>query len=104
MDSGPGFGLLSAMVGLFADQGITTVFEGIEENWQLELAEESGASMVQGYVLARPELAPTSFGAFLRTALPLAGVRRATVQHEHRRPAPVSMAPGRQFGRKTSSR
>ncbi|AZO11902.1 MULTISPECIES: EAL domain-containing protein [unclassified Mesorhizobium] len=61
MESGAGFALLTAMVESFESQGIRTVFEGIEENWQLELAEKSGASMVQGYVLARPELAPTSF-------------------------------------------
>ena len=35
-------------------------------NWQLELAEKSGAAMVQGFVLARPELAPTSFSASKR--------------------------------------
>lgn len=61
MDSGPGFALLATMVRAFEDQGIRTVFEGIEESWQLDLAEKSGASMVQGYALARPELAPTSF-------------------------------------------
>ncbi|TGS53351.1 EAL domain-containing protein, partial [Mesorhizobium sp. M1D.F.Ca.ET.183.01.1.1] len=60
-ESGAGFALVTAMVESFESQGIRTVFEGIEENWQLELAEKSGASMVQGYVLARPELAPTSF-------------------------------------------
>ena len=64
MDTGPGFALLSAMVSTFAEQGIRTVFEGIEEGWQLELAEKSGASMVQGFVLARPELAPTEFLRF----------------------------------------
>ena len=63
MDSGPGYALLTTMVSTFAEQGIRTVFEGIEEGWQLELAEKSGASMVQGFVLARPELAPTSFSA-----------------------------------------
>jgi EAL domain-containing protein (putative c-di-GMP-specific phosphodiesterase class I) len=61
MESGPGVGLLTVMVETFAAQGIRTVFEGIEEGWQLELAEKSGASMVQGYVLARPEIAPTSW-------------------------------------------
>ncbi len=64
MDSGAGFALLKTMVGSFEEQGIRTVFEGIEESWQLDLAEQSGASMVQGYVLARPELAPTSFRTF----------------------------------------
>ena len=64
MESGAGFALLTAMVASFEEQGIRTVFEGIEEGWQLELAEKSGASMVQGFVLARPELAPTSFRVF----------------------------------------
>jgi EAL domain-containing protein (putative c-di-GMP-specific phosphodiesterase class I) len=64
MESGAGFALLTAMVTSFEQQDIRTVFEGIEEGWQLELAEKSGASMVQGFVLARPELAPTSFSVF----------------------------------------
>ncbi|MEP9374048.1 EAL domain-containing protein [Mesorhizobium sp. KR1-2] len=61
MATGAGFALLTAMVEKFAEQGITTVFEGIEEGWQLELAEKSGASMVQGFVLARPEIVQSSF-------------------------------------------
>lgn len=64
MESGPGFGLLSAMVAEFKGRGIATVFEGIEEGWQLDLAARAGAAMVQGYVLARPELAPTGFAVF----------------------------------------
>ncbi|MCO6387655.1 EAL domain-containing protein [Aliihoeflea sp. 40Bstr573] len=61
MDSQPGVTLLKVMVGEFRQKGIVTVFEGIEENWQLDVAAEVGASMVQGFVLARPELAPTRF-------------------------------------------
>lgn len=78
MESGAGFALLKTMVATFNDQGIKTVFEGIEETWQLDLAEESGASMVQGYVLARPQLAPTEFGIFAMPAedVPL-GILRA---------------------------
>ena len=68
MRSGPGYALLAAMVRTFRDRGIDTVFEGIEEGWQLELAEKCRASMVQGFVLARPELAPTSFTSFTRAA------------------------------------
>ncbi|MDN2580706.1 EAL domain-containing protein [Aquibium sp. ELW1220] len=66
MLSGPGFALLRTMVSTFRERGIATVFEGIEETWQLEIAERCGASMVQGFVLARPELAPTSFSVFSR--------------------------------------
>jgi EAL domain-containing protein (putative c-di-GMP-specific phosphodiesterase class I) len=61
MESGPGYALLATMVSTFAGQGIETVFEGIEESWQLDLAARSGASMVQGYVLARPEIVPARF-------------------------------------------
>ncbi len=71
MDSRPGVALLSVMAGEFSSRGITIVFEGLEEPWQLELAEEVGAHMVQGFVLARPELAPTSFAAFTRLGQPL---------------------------------
>jgi EAL domain-containing protein (putative c-di-GMP-specific phosphodiesterase class I) len=74
MDSRPGFALLSVMVEEFVSRGIKTVFEGIEEGWQLELAERSGAHMVQGYVLARPELAPTSFSTFGRPAVAAASL------------------------------
>jgi len=66
MDSRPGFALLTVMVAEFRSRGITVVFEGIEETWQLEMAEEAGADMVQGFVLARPELAPTGFAVFAR--------------------------------------
>jgi EAL domain-containing protein (putative c-di-GMP-specific phosphodiesterase class I) len=68
MESSPSFALLATMVQTFAAQGIATVFEGIEEGWQLDLAEKSGASMVQGYVLARPEIVPTRFSIFRNPA------------------------------------
>lgn len=63
MESDAGFALLSSMVRSFEDQGIRTVFEGIEEEWQIELAEKSGASMVQGFVLARPRIASRDMNA-----------------------------------------
>lgn len=61
MGSGAGFALLRKMIATFAERDITTVLEGIEEGWQVELAEKSEAAMVQGFALARPELAPTRF-------------------------------------------
>jgi len=69
IESGPGQALLSTMVREFEDHGIATVFEGLEESWQIEAAERTGVSMVQGYGLARPELAPTSFSSFVSPAL-----------------------------------
>jgi EAL domain-containing protein (putative c-di-GMP-specific phosphodiesterase class I) len=103
MESGPGFGLLRAMVEIFSAQDIATVFEGIEENWQLDLAQQSGASMVQGYVLARPELAPANFAAFRSRAQP--GVARP-LRPRREAATPVISAmdqkPKRTFGRKSA--
>lgn len=100
MESGPGFGLLSAMVDIFAKQGIVTVFEGIEENWQLELAEKSGASMVQGYVLARPEIAPTNFASFRIHPNPSDWPMAAAPTKHPAQPLPARA--GRSFGRRTA--
>jgi EAL domain-containing protein (putative c-di-GMP-specific phosphodiesterase class I) len=63
METAPGFGLLKTLVGQFEEQGIRTVFEGIEESWQVDLAARCGVTMAQGYALALPELAPTRFAA-----------------------------------------
>ena len=64
MDSGPGYALLAKMVSTFAGDGIRTVFEGIEEGWQLELAEKAEVAMVQGFALARPLRVPADFSTF----------------------------------------
>jgi len=100
MESGAGFALLMTMVAAFEGRGIRTVFEGIEESWQLDLAEKSGASMVQGYVLARPEIAPTSFRSYARAVhMPEPGPQAGqdlgsgiSVQHSSR--------PARTFGKR----
>ena len=91
------------MVTTFAEQGIQTVFEGIEEGWQLELAERSGATMVQGYALARPEIAPTSFAQFRPAAR--AGPARRRMRRQTPpvgEPARKPHAPQRTFGRRTA--
>ncbi|QDC00193.1 EAL domain-containing protein [Mesorhizobium sp. 8] len=101
MDSGPGFALLATMVRTFEEQDIRTVFEGIEESWQLDLAEKSGASMVQGYALARPEVVPTSFGAFGPD-----GAETAAAEAREPRPqsatAPANGRRARAFGRRVA--
>jgi EAL domain-containing protein (putative c-di-GMP-specific phosphodiesterase class I) len=102
MESGAGFALLTAMVTSFEQQGIRTVFEGIEEGWQLELAEKSGASMVQGFVLARPELAPTSFRVFGKDALSVSAAVGTTDLPTSPDVGPAAR-PARAFGRRTTS-
>src|SRR5690606_28295934 len=80
MSTGPGVALLATMVAEFRKRGILSLFEGLEEPWQLEVAERCEVDMVQGYVLARPEIAPTSFRLLTigphprRPASPAAGV------------------------------
>lgn len=56
MESQAGAALLKAMVTTFSDMGIKSLFEGLEETWQLDLAHECGVEMVQGFILAMPEL------------------------------------------------
>lgn len=56
MESDPGAALLAAMVDKFKAMGIRTVFEGLEERWQLDLADRCRVDMVQGFILAMPEL------------------------------------------------
>lgn len=103
METGPGFALLSAMVETFAAQDIVTVFEGIEVGWQLELAERSGAALVQGFVLARPQIVPTSFGQFRFMAGP-ANTTPAGVAPVPAVPAPVAPSTARSFGRRSVAR
>lgn len=102
MESGTGFVLLTTMVESFERQGIRTVFEGIEENWQLELAEKSGASMVQGFALARPELAPTSYARSRAEAEATSGAPgEAVMQSAPHQPSPRGAGrPVRTFGRR----
>ena len=64
LETPAGFNLLATMVSQFHDRGIETLFEGLEERWQLEMAEEMGVIYAQGFVLARPELAPANFAEF----------------------------------------
>jgi EAL domain-containing protein (putative c-di-GMP-specific phosphodiesterase class I) len=97
MESGAGFALLTAMVTSFEHQGIRTVFEGIEEGWQLELAEKSGASMVQGFVVARPELASTSLRTFGKDTQPSAAAADAGTSSP---PAAPSARRAKAFGRR----
>lgn len=99
MESGAGFALLTTMVSTFEQQGIRTLFEGIEESWQLELAEKSGASMVQGFVLARPEIAPTSFHVFGKGNAPTSATAEVQAEAAQAR----SARPARVFGRRAAS-
>jgi EAL domain-containing protein (putative c-di-GMP-specific phosphodiesterase class I) len=65
MDSGSaGTELLKDMVHAFKSREIQTLFEGIEQSWQLDLAVECGVEYVQGFTLSKPQTAPADFHAF----------------------------------------
>jgi EAL domain-containing protein (putative c-di-GMP-specific phosphodiesterase class I) len=103
MESGPGFALLTTMVSAFERQGIQTLFEGIEEGWQLELTEKSGASMVQGFALARPEIVPANFHAFGRGGEAAKGEAAQASAEAAEAPALRPQKPVRPFGRRAVS-
>jgi EAL domain-containing protein (putative c-di-GMP-specific phosphodiesterase class I) len=56
-----GFALLRVIVRQLQDEGIEPIFERLEETWQVDLCLELGVTLLQGYALARPEIAPTAF-------------------------------------------
>ena len=63
MDSKAGFSSLQESVSRFRHDGCLVVLEGLEAGWQVDLGWGAGADFIQGYGLARPELAPTNFSA-----------------------------------------
>ena len=60
-ETSAGRSLLELMVGQFIERGITVLFEGLEEEDQIDFCREVGVPLMQGFALARPELAPTTF-------------------------------------------
>ncbi|MER2533535.1 MAG: EAL domain-containing protein [Rhizobiaceae bacterium] len=104
MESGPGLALLTTMVRAFEEQSIRTVFEGIEDAGQIELAERAGTSMIQGYALARPQIVPADFTLYDSSPLVAAG----PTPQERRRdekpslPGVASRRPVRSFGRRAA--
>lgn len=96
METAPGFSLLKTLVGQFEEQGIRTVFEGIEESWQVELAARCGVTMAQGYALALPELAPTRFAVRPQAAAPVPAA--ASAQGTSAYPLPAEREAGRLRG------
>lgn len=108
MASSAGAALLRVIVERFTETGIKTVFEGLEELWQVDLCAELGVPLMQGYVLARPELAPTTFnerypegveGLAARAETPAPAFRPAPVEA---RPTLGALRPARTFGKRVA--
>jgi len=113
LETTAGFALLRTMVRQFRENGIMTLFEGLEEHWQVAACRELGVRLLQGFVLARPELAqsgsqaavaavaeypePLEGDVDLETTLPSAGLAQSPRAHVLTRPAPLRRAV---FGRR----
>lgn len=61
MEHEPGIELLRDTTARFQQNGITTLFEGLEHDWHVDLSLDIGVDLLQGYALARPEMLPTRF-------------------------------------------
>ncbi|MGA2571293.1 MAG: EAL domain-containing protein [Terracidiphilus sp.] len=61
--------MLRSMVDLAHSMNMRTVFEGVEDQSQLELVRELGADEVQGFLLGRPDGDPASHLRFFVSAL-----------------------------------
>lgn len=108
MTSSAGAGLMRMLVERFQETGIETVFPGLEELWQLDLTMEIGVALMQGYVLARPELAPTTFNERFPEGTSVAGKRPEQAPPAFRtpagepRPALGGLRPAKTFGRRAT--
>lgn len=63
LQTASGYSLLKSMIAKVKNLGIDTVIEGVEEPWHLELTEKAGAMMVQGFGVARPQIASLEYPA-----------------------------------------
>lgn len=101
-ENSAGLALLRVVVSQFAAKNIRAIVSGIEEPDMISLCRGMGGPLMQGYLLARPELAPTSFNLTFPelddepVALPAEGfIPTGVAAVENRVVRPV-----RQFGRR----
>ncbi|MEM8541222.1 MAG: EAL domain-containing protein [Pseudomonadota bacterium] len=66
MDHASGLTELKRLVAHFQSLRIDVILEGLEEMWQIEMAEAAGADMVQGFAAAVPRLAPADFSEWFK--------------------------------------
>jgi EAL domain-containing protein (putative c-di-GMP-specific phosphodiesterase class I) len=60
-ENSAGLALLRVVIGQFSQKGIRAIVGGIEEPQMIALCRDMGGPLMQGYLLARPEPAPTDF-------------------------------------------
>ncbi|MGV8939457.1 MAG: EAL domain-containing protein [Allorhizobium sp.] len=73
MHNSAGLALLKVVVRQFSEDGVQPIFDRLEDHWQIDVCREIGVPLLQGFALARPEIAPTSFDEqYPEMLLPLA--------------------------------
>lgn len=109
LDNSAGFALLRVIVRQLQDEGVQPIFERLEETGQVDLCLELGVTLLQGYALARPQIAPTTFNAeFPEMLLPPSGSSAPPVSGpDIEAAAPLSLSrndgparPARVFGKR----
>ena len=97
-----GLALLRVVIGQFVQKGIRAIVTGIEAPEMIARCHDMGGPLMQGYLLARPELAPTSFNLTFPEAdewpAATSGDTVATGHAMHGEPR--ALRPIRQFGRR----
>ncbi len=63
METDAGIELLRDIVNRFRARRITTLFEGLEHAWQVDVAHALKVDLMQGYALAKPKSLPFDFNA-----------------------------------------
>ena len=87
LENSAGSALLRHMVKTFLEQGILTIFEGLEDQRQVDICRNLEVPLLQGYALARPQLAPTTFNdEFPESTVPARAVPRAGADLERYNP------------------
>jgi EAL domain-containing protein (putative c-di-GMP-specific phosphodiesterase class I) len=61
LENSAGSALLRHLVRTFLEQGILAIFEGLEDLRQVDICRNLEVPLLQGYALARPQIAPTTF-------------------------------------------
>lgn len=105
MRNSAGAALLRVIVKQFASEGIEPIFEALEDEREIELCLELGVSLMQGYALARPELAPTTFNERFpellgSTRSSLFSAPSASASRLNAGPEPRGPKPARTFGKR----
>lgn len=71
---------LAEQVAAFRGEGRLVLFEGIEEDWQVDAAREAGAQLLQGFGLSRPQIVPATFQQSVECANKLKAVAKRTAE------------------------